>query len=471
MGWRSDLLRPGRARAGALARIRAGIGRRGIVLLVLGALVVVAIAQADTRWFAPFTLSSSGQDAFSPQIAATPQGGSVAVWVRNGRIEAAVRAPGQSFGAAQVQFISDPNGASEPQVAVNPTNGDAYAVWTRSDGSKLRIQAAKHPSGGSWEATPQTISTAGQDAFGPQIAVDGSGNAFAVWARYDGTNNGNCCSRVEAAVRQSAQSTFGPPDVLSLEGQNGYEPQVTVDPNSNAVAIWTRFDGSNTRVQVSRRLDYNRYSFPIGASPMRLALVPAFVPCGSPGSSPTNGMHNAPLSGSSCNPPVPSSSVLAVGGKSLGFTRNVVLGVGQCTVFDSTKCYPDFTSVLNVTDVRSGSPTGPDFVGKIAARITVRITDLFSTDGPATVVDLPFYVPANCSATVDTTIGSTCSAQTSANGLLPGAARAGNRAVIEFGQVRVRDAGPNGSGYGTGCPPTCGDGDEQDFLRQGVFAP
>ena len=37
--------------------------------------------------------------------------------------------------------------------------------------------------------------------------------------------------------------------------------------------------------------------------------------------------------------------------------------------------------------------------------------------------------------------------------------------------IEVRDAGPNGTGYGAGCPPTCGDGDEAPFLRQGFFLP
>ena len=35
----------------------------------------------------------------------------------------------------------------------------------------------------------------------------------------------------------------------------------------------------------------------------------------------------------------------------------------------------------------------------------------------------------------------------------------------------MKDAGPNGTGYGAGCPQTCGDGDEAVFLRQGVFTP
>ena len=55
--------------------------------------------------------------------------------------------------------------------------------------------------------------------------------------------------------------------------------------------------------------------------------------------------------------------------------------------------------------------------------------------------------------------------------LIPGVVREGKRAVWELGQVTVRDAGANGTGYGAGCPPTCGDGDETTYLRQGVFVP
>ena len=44
------------------------------------------------------------------------------------------------------------------------------------------------------------------------------------------------------------------------------------------------------------------------------------------------------------------------------------------------------------------------------------------------------------------------------------------RAIWALGQVQVKDAGPNGTGYAS-CPPTCGDGDETVFMRQGIFVP
>jgi hypothetical protein len=74
-------------------------------------------------------------------------------------------------------------------------------------------------------------------------------------------------------------------------------------------------------------------------------------------------------------------------------------------------------------------------------------------------------------STGDATIGGDCALNTTLDALIPGVVAEGSRAIWQLGQVEVRDAGPNGTGYGAGCPRTCGDGDEQTFMRQGVFVP
>ena len=79
--------------------------------------------------------------------------------------------------------------------------------------------------------------------------------------------------------------------------------------------------------------------------------------------------------------------------------------------------------------------------------------------------------PINCTGTSATDVGSTCSASTTADALYPAVARELSRAVWQLSGLDVYDAGPNGSGFGSGCPPTCGDGDERVYLRQGLFAP
>jgi plastocyanin len=222
------------------------------------------------------------------------------------------------------------------------------------------------------------------------------------------------------------------------------------------------------------------YSRPIGASPTRLSLVPAFKP-----STPAtqNGSHSPPLTGSSSNPPVPRSSLVAVGAQSLGFARVVVLGQGQCAPFDSTHCHPDVTIRVSVIDVRSGNPTGADYTTPSTRDLTLvgtlpggasqgaglRITDLNNKlntgatfDKPGTTTALPFPVPISCATTADPSVGSTCSVQTTANTLFPGAAVVGKRAIWEFGQFQILDQGANG---------TPGDSDDQIFETQGVFTP
>ena len=79
----------------------------------------------------------------------------------------------------------------------------------------------------------------------------------------------------------------------------------------------------------------------------------------------------------------------------------------------------------------------------------------------------PIALMPHCSAT----IGGACNVTTTMNSLVTGAVTAGQRANWELGNIEVLDAGPNGTGYGAGCPTTCGDGDENVFMRQGLWVP
>jgi hypothetical protein len=84
---------------------------------------------------------------------------------------------------------------------------------------------------------------------------------------------------------------------------------------------------------------------------------------------------------------------------------------------------------------------------------------------------VPFDIPMDCTVTSATNIGSTCSLSTTADALYPAVVQEQSRGVWQLGSLNVYDAGPNGSGYGSGCPPTCGDGDEKIYLQQGFFVP
>ncbi len=91
--------------------------------------------------------------------------------------------------ASALDFDSDDFGnADAPQIAMNAA-GDAVAVWEQYDGSRTNAWANRYTAGKGW-GVPQLIETdnAG-DASSPQITLDGDGNALALWLQDDGARD------------------------------------------------------------------------------------------------------------------------------------------------------------------------------------------------------------------------------------------------------------------------------------------
>ena len=129
--------------------------------------------------------------------------------------------------------------ATEPEVAVDSA-GDAVVVWRHLDGADYVIEAAERPAGGSWSA-PLQISAAGQSAETPQLAVDAAGDAVAVWSRSNGSNY------IVQSVTMVAGG-WGAPLDLSAPGADAKGPQVAVDGAGHFVAVWSRSTGPSTAV-------------------------------------------------------------------------------------------------------------------------------------------------------------------------------------------------------------------------------
>ena len=448
--------------------MRAGL----ISVLCCGVMLAcAALASATPVFLTPVNVSDAGQDAFETQVAVDASGIEHHIWTRfdgaNTRVQHRSRSQSGNFGPVQT-LSSAGEDASQPKIDLDG-NGDAVAVWTRFDGTHARVEAAVRLAGGSFGA-PQLVSPAGQSADQPDVSVDSSGKAVAVWISYDAGTTGT--GRIQAAVRPAGGS-FGAALAISDAGAVTDTPQVESGPalDSNAVAIWSRFDGSHLRVQSSRRRDVTGFPRPRGASPLRASLAVAYNACTSP-----NRTHSAPLSFGACNPPVRSSTSLTVGtpdangfaANAIGSVRYAVLGGNPATPADEA----DILISVGITDVRN-HPSGADYSGRVLVTAPVRITDNANAPEmpePGTTQAGPFQFPVQCAVTADTSRGGQCNLATSYEALVPGAVAELRRANWELGQVQVRDAGPNGTGYAA-CPPTCGDGDETVFMRQGIFIP
>ena len=226
-------------------------GRAGILigLGVLAALVTAGPAAAAPAWLTPTNLSALGRDATEPQVAVDAAGDTVAIWSRQDGSHTIIQSSSRSAGGGwspPVDLSAAGRSATEPQVAVDPA-GNAVAVWSRTNGSHTVIQGASKPAGGDW--TPVLdLSDSERNAVEPDVAVDPAGNAVAIWSRFDGSDD-----IVQGALLPRGGSGWSEPIDLSTVGEDADEPRVAVDGAGNAVAVWSRLEGSNTIAQAAYR--------------------------------------------------------------------------------------------------------------------------------------------------------------------------------------------------------------------------
>jgi hypothetical protein len=223
-------------------------GVRGAAWVGFVTLLVLAPGPAvsPAAWTSASTLSAAGQDASEPAVAMGSDGHAAVVWQRSdgssNRVQAVVAAPGGAFGTPQTLSYAG-NSAFSPNVAVDRA-GNAVAVWARSDGQRSRIQVSVRAAGGAF-GSPQTLSASGAHAFEPRVAMAPGGTAVVVWYRAEGIYN-----RIQAAVRPPG-GAFGPVQTLSGAGQGAFDPQVAMDANGGAVAVWRRSDGVRFRIETA----------------------------------------------------------------------------------------------------------------------------------------------------------------------------------------------------------------------------
>ena len=212
-------------------------------------------------------LSAAGQNAVQPDLVVDPAGTATAVWVRSNGSDTIVqerRIPAGGPPEAAVNDLSAPGGdAAEPQIALAP-DGTATVVWDRFDGSSFVVQDRRITPAGSLEATTRNLSTAGRDAAEPQVAIAPNGAGTVVWSRFEGSNFR--VQRRGLAPGGSAASTI---DNLSAAGHSAGDVQLA--PGTQT-AVWRRFDGANDIVQGSTVL--------VPAMPAAL-LAPAAIDFGS----------------------------------------------------------------------------------------------------------------------------------------------------------------------------------------------
>lgn len=142
------------------------------------------------------------------------------------------RPAGTTWGAAQ---LISAGAAALPDLAVNG-NGDALAVWQEgAPGAPTAIAAALRPAGGAWQPAQVISAGSGQSTWNPKPALDAAGNAAVGYL--DGT--------AMVVTRRPAGGAWAPPETVSGT-QAAYYPAFAMSAGGDLLVAWLALDAAGS---------------------------------------------------------------------------------------------------------------------------------------------------------------------------------------------------------------------------------
>lgn len=203
---------------------------------------------ANGSWGTAQTIDANAGDAEEPQVAVDSLGNAIAVWTQNGLKIWSARYDGVTHTWQTAQLIEED--AFLPQVAIHTASGHTIAVWEHwpTDSSPANIHAAFYDmASDKWQKPIVQISPdSGDDALLPQVAIDESGNAIAVWQQDDGSGE------VSIYASRYANGSWEPAQIIDSNTDTAGNPQVAVDSNGNAIVVWHQLYGGSSNIWANR---------------------------------------------------------------------------------------------------------------------------------------------------------------------------------------------------------------------------
>jgi hypothetical protein len=202
--------------------------RRGLFLLLVAASIL------EAGWTPPSSVSGCYSYVGRPDLAVGPDGNAIAVWEAAGGgdlIQGAVLSRGASSWTAMKDLASD---GYLPRVAVDG-QGRATSIWSQLLRRDLAITGASPSASGgtSWCPTDPVFFVPGSDGDEYRLAVDPAGTAFTIFSVDD------CVSRTVVASSLTPTGVhWTEPTLLSRPENRAGCPQIAVDDNGYAVALW-----------------------------------------------------------------------------------------------------------------------------------------------------------------------------------------------------------------------------------------
>lgn len=138
-----------------------------------------------------------------------------------------------------------------PRIAVD-SDGNAIALWNDDVVNEQSLYANRYTvSNDSWGGEQLIVNGANGPVDNPQIAVDSDGNAIAVWSQDDGDYDS-----IYAKRYRTSDNSWAPTQQLeSIDVGDAENPQIAFDSEGNAMAVWSQDDeehGSTTSIYANR---------------------------------------------------------------------------------------------------------------------------------------------------------------------------------------------------------------------------
>jgi hypothetical protein len=191
---------------------------------------------AGGNFSAPVQLSQKfGRDA---RLAIDASGDGVLVWAEYFSPIQAVHYFSGIGWSSPLAIGAAPTVGTNPAVAMT-ANGKAIAVWQETVGNAYAtIGSATMAPNGLWSA-PSSLPIAKFDQYfrdqhNPDIAIDGNGDALAVWMFDDGTMHA-----VAVAELAAGSNAWSFANQAVFEGDDGTLPRVAFDASNHLVVAWT----------------------------------------------------------------------------------------------------------------------------------------------------------------------------------------------------------------------------------------
>jgi hypothetical protein len=184
-------------------------------------------------------------DARSPQVSMDNNGHAMVIWYQYDGSYNSILSNMYTFGEgwSGYELVETSNGnAYGPDIEFDPF-GNAIAVWHQYQGTKYSIYSNRFIPGDGWGVPSLVENDDIGDAYAPMIGIDGSGNAVVVWSQSDGTRD-NAWSNTY--TRGSGWNT--PVMIDSEDFGHAYFPEVAVNPSGRAIAVWRQYKAPSENI-------------------------------------------------------------------------------------------------------------------------------------------------------------------------------------------------------------------------------